>query len=297
MDDRIPVTRLTVTPWSGSSIVGKMKSGLSIFVEYLRLRQRIRSLDALISLGGYPAFPLLLGARELSVPIFIQEQNRIMGRTNRFFKNYALDVFYGLPPLDGNFPSSNVLGNPVRPPESPKDNWFHREPILVVLGGSQGARELSEVLSKTAEHLLERGWAIYYLKGQFGLDLDERDWASLESFRQVGFNPNLQSVLPAADVVWCRAGASTLSELIQYQLPAVLFPYEYASDRHQLHNARWMTRQGPSVIHGESNDESAGELLTITERLNRTTGNYSVPWETTEYAQERIAEAVMRQVK
>lgn len=295
LDGRLPLTTVDVKPWAGVGPLSKLRSIGSIGLEYLRLRHRFRELDGLISLGGHSALPCLIGAREQSIPTFVQEQNTVMGRANRLFLNQALEVFQGLPPVSGEeVPARGTLtGNPVRPAGTPPDDWFDRDPLLVVVGGSQGSRNLSRILGDTGGELLDRGWSIFHVRGGNGLDLTTRDWGGSGNFRQVEFSRDLNRILPAADCLWSRSGAGTLAEILQYDLPALLFPYPHAADDHQRKNAEWVRSVGPSVIMDEERRQHPSRLLELTDRLADETGGYRVPWDRTELPQDRIARSVV----
>lgn len=297
IDEDTPLTDLTVKPWTGQSVISKFRSILSVGLEYFRLRNRFHKLDAVVSFGGYTAMPVMIAAREGSIPIFIQEQNTIMGRTNRLFEDYALTVFYGFPPHEKSIDSdrTRVLGNPVRPAETPDDQWFRHDPLLVVMGGSQGSREVSEYLIDCAPELLNTGWHIYYLKGNYGRDLSTRGWSNTGQFRQAIFDDNLQAVLPSANCLWSRAGAGTLAELIAYELPGILFPYKHSAENHQLRNAEWVSSVGPAEVF-DRNEDTVKDLVNRTRNFKNKSDCYSVPWKHDELPQKNIAEVIKRRL-
>jgi UDP-N-acetylglucosamine--N-acetylmuramyl-(pentapeptide) pyrophosphoryl-undecaprenol N-acetylglucosamine transferase len=295
LPEDVPRTDLSVRPWAGAGLFGKLASLGSILAEYGRLRHRLRSLAGLVSLGGHTALPALLGARERSLPTFIQEQNTVPGRTNRLFVPWALEVFLGFPVRKFRQKAkSTVTGNPVRPAGSTDEDWFQQSPLLVVLGGSQGSRQLSEILAGATCDLLEEGWTIYYVRGGNGEDLSARKWASARSFRQVEFEPQLHCILPEADCVWSRAGAGTLSELIQYEIPAVLFPYPLAADDHQRCNAQWVCRHGPARVLSSEDPPCTKDLVDATEALCSDGTSYDVPWDREVLPQKRIARRIKK---
>jgi UDP-N-acetylglucosamine--N-acetylmuramyl-(pentapeptide) pyrophosphoryl-undecaprenol N-acetylglucosamine transferase len=290
----LPVTSVNVSPWANQSIMGKLESLSSIGIEYFRLRHRVRALDAVISFGGYTAVPILLAARETSVPIYIQEQNRVLGRANQLFVKHAQQIFQGLPLNEKPTRDAKLTGNPVRTAGSPEEDWFDQSPLLVVVGGSQGSRNVSQYLAETAPLLLDQGWAIYYVRGDNGLDLTNKDWSNQHRFRQVKFNPELNNILPTAQVIWSRAGAGSVAEIIQYQRPALLFPLPGAADNHQSLNAHWLSQSGPaSVVSTDANEVEPDKLIRRTEHLLEYNRNYEVPWNQDETAQDTIARTVL----
>ncbi len=277
-------------PWAGSGLTGRITAAAAILRETLRLRGVLENLTGLVSFGGYPVVPVLLAAWERGRQIFLQEQNRRPGRAHRPFRPHARRVFYGFPPIGGDpDPNHPTTGNPVREPSPPEDPWFEREPLLLVVGGSQGSREVSGYLASSLTELLGRGWSIYYVRGEFGRDLevpaDDR-----ERVRQVSVEPDLPGVMDRADCVWARAGAGTLTELLRTGTPAVLFPLASAADDHQRANARWVARRGPARVAQRG---STDPRLEWTEELRGSGTGYRVPWAWRPSPQQRIAEAVI----
>lgn len=286
----LSVVEMSVYPWSGESLLGKLKSIVSVGREYFRLRNRIRSHQALISFGGYPAVSGLLVAWEAGMDVYFQEQNRILGRTHGLFSGIERMTFFGFPPKQqDSVDKFRVTGNPVRPPGNRDDSWFETDSLLVVFGGSQGSREVSTRLLKAGKGLLESGWSIYYVTGDFGRDLTAEDWSDSERFRQVEFDRDLHEVLPLARCVWSRAGAGTLSELITYDVPGLVFPYPHSTDDHQRANALWVSERGPVDVVESESDLSADQLVERTEALGTSDRGYTVPWDRDRLPQEIIA--------
>lgn len=289
-----PRVDLSVEPWSGQSVLGKLHSLYSIVRQFLSLRKTMGDHDVLVSFGGYPAVPGLTAAWWLGRKVYFQEQNRLPGRTHRLFGGLEEDAFYGFPPAQV-VPDDRVrvTGNPIRPAGDPENDWFRNEPLLVVFGGSQGSREVSRYLENCCRRLLDDGWHVYYLRGTFGNDLTGREWARRATFRQDQINRNLNRVLPQATCVWSRAGAGTLSELIHYGVPGLVFPFPHATDDHQTKNANWVSNHGPVTVFEPGTDPSPDVLIAHTKELGTSNGNYSVPWATDRLPQETIAERVL----
>lgn len=263
--------------WSGRGPVGKARSlGLCIR-DFVNLKDDVRNCQGVIGFGGYSSIPVLLAGWTAGVPIFLQEQNRIGGKANQLFLHTAQRLFCGFPPINEVLPVPlRVLGNPVRRLDPSQDPWTQSDRLLVVIGGSQGARELSEHLESSAPPLLEDGWKIYYVKGTFGRDYRDLPWAHTDRFRQVNYSEDLPAVLAHARCAWTRAGAGTLSELLYYEVPSVIFPLRGSADNHQLWNARWVSEHGPAVIAGPG--IRSRELLDLTRELSTRERKYHVPW-------------------
>ncbi len=269
-------SRLRIKNWSAVDLLAKIQGLQELSHHFFRLRKQIREYDALLAFGGYSSVPVIASALYARKPIYLQEQNRIPGKTTLLFSNFARSVFYGLPPLKrGGEQRWYLTGNPTRPVKTISDSWFGDNHLLVVLGGSQGSLELSEHLSKTGGELLEEGWKIYYVAGKFGRDLRGR-FEDYDNFRQVEFTNQLPEIMSCATCVWSRAGAGTVSELAVYNVPALLFPFKAAADSHQHYNAGWLAGIGPARVIKKGEDN---KLVELTKRLSEAKSGYDLPAE------------------
>jgi UDP-N-acetylglucosamine--N-acetylmuramyl-(pentapeptide) pyrophosphoryl-undecaprenol N-acetylglucosamine transferase len=214
--------------------------------------------SAVIGFGGYPAFPALLAARRDRIPTLIHEQNAVLGRVNRLMASRvdAICTAYGeverLPANAGE--RVHLVGNPVREevlalrdqpfPALDGDSIFR----LLVIGGSQGASILSEVVPEALGLLPEH----FRRRLQVTQQCREEDIERVrERYQTLGIPADLATYmedLPQrlgwSHLVIARAGASTIAELTAAGRPAILVPLPSATDDHQTYNAREMARAG-----------------------------------------------------
>ncbi len=282
--------QLKIENWPASSVGGKIK-GIG---ELLRLTvsqiKNWQSFQAVIGFGGYPSLPVVLAGVLRGKPVFLHEQNCLPGKATMVFSAFAWKVFYGLPPVKrGAEDGWEIVGNPLRTVAEPVDEWFDGGKLLVVFGGSQGSREISEKLLKVGTEILDKGWKIFYLRGRFGLELDS-EFSALDRFKQVEFSSSLPAILNCADCVWTRAGAGTVSELYRWNIPAILFPYKKAADSHQDYNADWLVNQGPAVLGSEM---TAEQLIQSTLSLGSNKVDYDQDGRLSGAAERKIFEAVV----
>ncbi len=225
-----------------------------------------------LGMGGFASGPGGLMARWLGIPLIIQEQNRIPGLTNRWLAPFAQQVFeafpQSFPPKVGAIP----CGNPVRPeiqalppPEARHLAAADRRRRLLVLGGSLGAQVLNETLPPALARLPEaQRPQIYHQAGERTLDLARAayDRAGVAA-RIVPFIEDMAEAYGWADLVVCRSGALTVSELAAAGLGALLIPYPHAVDDHQTANARYLSDAGAAVLlpQSELNPETLGAML------------------------------------
>ncbi|MEW8506280.1 MAG: undecaprenyldiphospho-muramoylpentapeptide beta-N-acetylglucosaminyltransferase [Candidatus Thiodiazotropha sp.] len=204
--------------------------------------------NLVLGMGGFASGPGGLAARLMRIPLVIQEQNAIPGLTNRLLAQFATKVFEAFPGSFGAEAQAETVGNPVRREIlsliAPEQRFAQREGAvrLLVLGGSLGARALNqclpEALSMMPETLRPR------VRHQAGEKLLEE---TLGSYREhsveaevVAFIEDMAEAYAWADLVICRAGALTVSELAAAGLGAVLVPYPFAVDDHQSRNAEYL---------------------------------------------------------
>jgi UDP-N-acetylglucosamine--N-acetylmuramyl-(pentapeptide) pyrophosphoryl-undecaprenol N-acetylglucosamine transferase len=219
---------------------------------------RHRRPDVVLGMGGFAAGPGGLAAWLLRKPLVIHEQNAIPGLTNRLLAHLARRVLEAFP---GSFPTpvgAEHVGNPVRravlevpPPE--QRIATRRGPLrLLVLGGSQGAQVLNQVVPAALGHM---GGAVevWHQTGPEHLEVTQA-WYREEAVagRVVGYIEEMAEAYAWADVVLCRAGAMTIAELCAVGVASILVPFPYAVDDHQTHNARYLADPGAAILLPQS---------------------------------------------
>ncbi len=213
--------------------------------------------DVVVGTGGYVSAPLLLAAQLSGRRTLIQEQNAFPGVTTRLLARMATEVHLSFAESRKFFGGSAkvfVTGNPARefPPEPRRAclDFFGLEgdlPVLLVFGGSRGARAINNAMLRFCGRLEGKVNLIW----QTGLLDAERVTAEASSSSTRWIGPYIQEMgkaYGAADLVLCRAGASSLAELTNLGKPSVLAPYPYAAADHQRHNARALVKAGAALM-------------------------------------------------
>jgi UDP-N-acetylglucosamine--N-acetylmuramyl-(pentapeptide) pyrophosphoryl-undecaprenol N-acetylglucosamine transferase len=207
--------------------------------------------DVVLGGGGYVAGPMVLAAWTRRIPAALTEADSHLGLANRLAVPFARRVFLSFPISGREPPKFRVTGRPIhsRSRATSREEGRRRfelpadGPVLLVFGGSQGARSLNELV---VEQLGVSGPAVLHLAG-------ERDYAALRGrvsrpdYRLVPFTHEFGLALGAADLVLCRAGGSVY-ELAAAGKPAVLVPYPHATAGHQAKNARYFEQAGAAVV-------------------------------------------------
>ncbi|WP_148798617.1 undecaprenyldiphospho-muramoylpentapeptide beta-N-acetylglucosaminyltransferase [Campylobacter concisus] len=225
----------------------KLKSLTNIVNLALKCRKIFKQNDvkAVISVGGYSAAPAAIAAIISKVPLFIHEQNAVMGKLNKILKPYAKGFF-----------SSYDEASPYPYPVAKKffDSARMREELktILFLGGSQGAKAINELAINLAPYLKEKGINIIHQCGKNGFDelkkrYDELGFneTNLEIFE---FSKEIENKMSKADLAISRAGASSLWELCANALPSIFVPFPYAAGNHQLYNAKFLKDKGIAEI-------------------------------------------------
>ena len=233
--------------------IGAVRGGIKIAQGVLQARKAFARLKpaVVVGFGGYPSLPALLAAMSQGRPTVIHEQNAVLGRVNRLLASRVSTVACAFPTLEKKPAGvkAEVVGNPVRPDiQALAGRAYHAPdgPIrILVTGGSQGARLLSEAvpaaIALLAEPIRERLKVEQQTRPE-SLDAARASYADALVDAQVApFFRDMAGRLAEAHLVIGRAGASTGSELAVAGLPSVLIPLKIAMDDHQTFNAKLLT--------------------------------------------------------
>ena len=219
--------------------------------------------SVILGMGGFTSTAPILAGRQQRLPTFIHESNAIPGRANKLTARFANGVLLGFRACVPHFPNRDcvVTGTPVRRNlGSHLDRRAalaafrleeHRRTLLV-MGGSQGASGVNQVLFKCAPLLKDQPLQIIHLTGE------RDDRLAAANYQREGipqyvapFHHRMEEAYSAADLVISRAGAASLSELSQFGLASILIPYPYATDDHQTFNAKVFVDAGAAEMQHE----------------------------------------------
>jgi len=226
---------------------------------------------AVLGTGGYVSGPVVFVAWLLWIPVFIQEQNSFPGVTTRLLAKLARRVYLTFETSKKYFKHPKkllVTGNPIRPEILQADRTaalqkFGLSPekyTLFVFGGSQGARKINRLLAEILPNLLQDlPLQVIWSTGASDFAEISRKMEGQPNVRVFDFIAEMSLAYAAADLVVCRAGATTLAEITAVGLPSVLIPYPFAAANHQVLNARSLEEAGAAVCLLEN--ELTGEKL------------------------------------
>jgi UDP-N-acetylglucosamine--N-acetylmuramyl-(pentapeptide) pyrophosphoryl-undecaprenol N-acetylglucosamine transferase len=209
-----------------------------------------------LGMGGFASGPGGVMARLLGIPLVVHEQNAIAGMTNRWLSRIARRVLEAFP---GTFPPERqaiTIGNPVRasiaelPPPVERFAGQTGRCRLLVLGGSQGALALNQLVPQALARLpeSERPEVWHQAGGQLHEAAEAAYQEAGMTARLTPFIENMAEAYGWADLVLCRAGALTIAELAAAGVGAILVPFPFAVDDHQTANARFLEREGAALV-------------------------------------------------
>lgn len=285
-EDGWALDRIEVSGIKGRGIKGLITGLLRLPRAWLQSRRIIRDFapDVVVGVGGYASGPIVATAWLMGKPTAILEQNSIPGITNRILGKLVRRVFATFPDPRGSFSARKLVlaGNPIRKAlldklelarasESGSESQA-RPPRLFVFGGSQGARAINDAMTRAAAELAAAlpGLEIWHQTGNAELERTRVDYAAAglgePRVRVVPFIRDMSEPYAWCDLVVCRAGATSLSELAAVGCPALLIPFPHATDDHQTHNATSLVAAGAAVVIAER-ELSSDRLVDAVTRL------------------------------
>ncbi len=225
--------------------------------------------DLIFSKGGYGSLPVVIAGKLLGVPIFLHESDSIPGMVNRFLARFALEVFVSFPDTPF-FPKKKIIlvGNPIR--KELLEGKFEEgrvffglsgeNPIILILGGSQGAQRINDRILEILPELLKD----FELIHQCG----ERNFKQVKAEAEVMISPQLaryyhlypflkeeelKNAYAVADLIVSRAGSGSIFEMAALGKPSILIPLPESAQAHQIKNAYLFAQKGATIVLEEEN--------------------------------------------
>ncbi|MDL1963452.1 MAG: undecaprenyldiphospho-muramoylpentapeptide beta-N-acetylglucosaminyltransferase [Deltaproteobacteria bacterium] len=272
-EKKFPLKTITVEGIKGRGIVNQIISISKIpkgLFESMLILKDLRP-HLVIGVGSYSAGPVVLGAWLMGIKIVLHEQNILPGVTNRILSYYADRIYVSFKNTRGNFNPKKVCftGNPVRneilcsaiKKSAISDSVQGKLITILVIGGSQGAHSINIAVMDALKFLKEKDG--FFFIHQTGADDEEK---VKNAYRKDGISSSVKSFFndmgqqyKNADLIICRAGATTVAELTAIGKGALLIPYPFAADDHQVLNAKTLSDAGAAEIIFQK--ELSGRLL------------------------------------
>jgi UDP-N-acetylglucosamine--N-acetylmuramyl-(pentapeptide) pyrophosphoryl-undecaprenol N-acetylglucosamine transferase len=302
----------------------------SFWNSYLASRKifKQRKPDAVLAMGGFTSAPPVLAARKFGAKTFLHESNTIPGRANRFLARFVEEAFVGFPEAGSRLKVRKVTttGTPVRPQfcSSGRES-AHPEnqsrltsaatiescrvalglepncPTILVMGGSQGASGLNEMILSSLPLLAGKSWQWLHLTGANDFE-KMKDAYTARGIKVVvkPFLAEMDLALGAATISVSRAGASSLAEIAAMRLPSLLVPYPVAADNHQFFNALAFEKTGAAKLLEQKNSTPEKVAAILTELVENDLArseiqNALAQWHAPKAA-EQIAENILKAI-
>jgi UDP-N-acetylglucosamine--N-acetylmuramyl-(pentapeptide) pyrophosphoryl-undecaprenol N-acetylglucosamine transferase len=230
-----------------------------LFTTYMSCKKLLRreKADVVLGMGGFTSLPPCKAAQALGLRSYVHDSNAMPGKSNRLTARWCTKVLVGMKEAVKHFPGSTceVVGTPVRdeirhlptPAEARERLGLPADkPVILVTGGSQGARNLNSLLIEAAK--ADPGVHYLVIAGRIDFERVNSLAAGAPNITVLGFCADMPAAYAAADGVIARSGASTLTELSLIGKACLLVPYPFAADDHQTHNARAFSDHGAAVL-------------------------------------------------
>jgi len=259
----IDIKWISVAGLRGKNIIETLVGPFKLMRSCLQSLKYVYSLKprAVLGMGGFVSGPVGIAALIMRKPLVLHEQNAVAGMTNRWLSRFATRVFAAWPNAFSAQGKEEIVGNPVsrsivqlslsvQRPESSNDQPLR----ILIVGGSRGARVLNEVVPE-AIALLESEVQVHHQAGMADSELVRQRYAKAASAQwQVSeFIDDMATAYQSADLIICRSGAMTVTEISALGLPSILVPFPYAVDDHQTKNAEHLSEVGAAVLMPQKN--------------------------------------------
>ncbi len=267
-----------------SNLLLPLKIFVSIF-QSLKLLLRFKP-QVVVGTGGYVSGPVCAAAVMTRTPLVLQEHNSYPGVMTRMFAPFAREIhiafdssrkYFSKVPFAGRVQHNlRLTGSPIR--RMPKIgrgealNSFGLNPerkTLLVTGGSLGAVRLNSAVLEAVDDIISRNFQLIWQTGAVDFErIKANCQKNPERIRVEKFLDKMEFAYSAADLVVCRGGATTIAELIYFDLPALVVPYPYAAANHQAENARSLVESGTAVmvLESEMREKFRGELANLLDK-------------------------------
>ncbi len=249
---------------------------------------RTHNVNAVFCVGGYSAAPASFASLLCFKPLYIHEQNAVIGTLNKLLKPFAKEFFSSYES------SSKVQEYPVSKGFFDKQRVRSELKSIIFLGGSQGAKFINELAMKNAKVLIDKGLHVIHQTGKNQFDeikeFYEKNSLHVDCF---DFSKELVSKITQADFAISRAGASTLWELSANALPTLFIPFPHAAKNHQYFNAKKLQDNQMALLIKES-EMAQKNLLDILEDINIAEISQKLLASTDKNAMKKIADIISK---
>ncbi len=272
-DEGIDIDWINVSGLRGKGVVSWLSAPFNLMLAVKQAVQMIRRYqpNVVLGMGGFVSGPGGVAAWLLRKPLLIHEQNAVLGLTNRLLAPLARKVMQAFPGTFAKQKNALTTGNPVRENIAdlalPEKRFSQRSGALriLIVGGSLGAKVFNEKMPKILSVLSANVRpVVWHQTGAKNLADTERMYTTAQVDGRIeAFIENMADAYAWSDLVVCRSGALTVSELASAGVASILVPYPHAVDDHQTENAKYLSERGAAILlpQDEFTDDVVSELL------------------------------------
>lgn len=309
---------LNIAGFNRSNLLANFKLPFKIVSSLLKAKRVIKDFkpDFAVGTGGFASGPALFVASQMGIPIFIQEQNSLPGKTNMFLAKKAKAVFTAYPDMERFFPNTKVhfLGNPIRQniitdrinsDEAKEKLGLDKDKLTILsVGGSLGSKTLNDAWLDNLEKLVEKDLQLIWQTGKNAVSntlyAENLPPTAYRLLQKTEFIADMPLAYSAADVIVSRAGAIAISELAVAQKPILLVPFPFAAEDHQTKNALTLVNKNAAKMVKDSEmKEKFWQILmeiceseSLRQEMSKNLGDFAKP-----KATEDIVEEILRVIK
>jgi UDP-N-acetylglucosamine--N-acetylmuramyl-(pentapeptide) pyrophosphoryl-undecaprenol N-acetylglucosamine transferase len=216
-----------------------------------------KKINLVFTTGGYISAPTIVASKLLGIPVIIHESNLIPGMVTKYFGFLCNYVLLGFKKTNSYLKNCKTIftGTPLRESfykSNPLPEWVPKGkgPLLIVMGGSQGAKAINQILNKSLEFLIKKQFRIVHIIGEG--NQQPLNVKNSSNYVQKKFTNEIAALIQNCDLVISRSGAGTINELIETEKPSILIPFPYSKNNHQEKNAMILAESGGSVLMNQS---------------------------------------------
>lgn len=315
-----PITGLWISGFQRSLSIKNLLFPFKLIYSLIKAGSIVRRFKpaAVVGVGGYASGPTVKMAVRRKVPALLQEQNSFPGITNKLLAKEARKICVAYPGMESYFPKEKIIitGNPIRQQvieiEGKRDYAFEyfeldkRKQVILVVGGSQGARSINEAVDESLMLFAMNNIQVIWQTGKLYIEQAQKSILANLS----GNNKNLVRIrefitrmdlaYAAADVVISRAGAIAISELSAVGKPCILVPLPTAAEDHQTHNAESLVKEN-AAIHLKNSEakKQLGKMAVelVKDEDLRDTLSKNIKKMAVKHSADRIAEEILDMIK
>ena len=238
------------------------RKNIFLFYQYIKILMstfqiirilKEKKINLVFTTGGYISAPTIVASKLLRIPVIIHESNLIPGMVTKYFGFLCNYVLLGFKKTNSYLRNCKTFftGTPLRDQfykSNPLPEWVPKGkgPLLIVMGGSQGAKAVNEILYDSLEFLMKKKFRIVHIIGENNeYAFNEKNY---KNYVQKKFTNEIAALIQNCDLVISRSGAGIINELIETQKPSILIPFPYSKNNHQEKNALILAESGGSVL-------------------------------------------------